>query len=144
VWGRARWLALVGVLVAAGLAPAQLVDGGPLSGGIGERTWVATGSGDYRLGVGEAVLDLRELPLTPGTEIRARLGMGGLVVLVPARLTVQVDGRVAIGEITLPDGDNANSNGTDVERSELVGPPDTVEVVLDASVGTGSLEVRRG
>ncbi len=51
VWGRARWLALVGVLLALALVPAQL-DGGALRGGIGERTWVATGSSSHRLGIG--------------------------------------------------------------------------------------------
>ncbi|MCW2666188.1 MAG: PspC domain protein, partial [Frankiales bacterium] len=140
-----RWLAAVGLLVAAGLAPAQLVDGGPLSGGVGERTWVATGSGDYRLGVGAAVLDLRQLPLASGTEIDVELGIGELVVRVPEGMTVQVDARVAAGEVRLPlEDDRQSVAGLHVGRAELVGPKGAVEVTLSAQVGVGSLQVRRG
>lgn len=144
VWGRARWLFLVGLLMTAGLVPAQLVDGGPLRGGVGERTWVATGSGDYRLGVGEALLDLRGLPEAPGTVVSAEVGLGELVVLVPDDLTVRVRAHATAGEVSLPVGDDRNSNGTDVDRSELLGPPGPVDLVLDVRVGVGNLEVRHG
>ena len=77
--GRARWLIAVGLALALVLLPYAALDG-RLTGGAGERTWVPTATATdqpaYRLGAGEAVLDLRELeppfdaPITEASSVR--------------------------------------------------------------------------
>lgn len=145
VFGRAHAGLLIGFLVAT-VATVLIGSGLHLHGGVGDRVY-RPGPGEpvassYQLGVGQLRLDLRNatLPRTP-TRISADLGVGRLLVIVPddVRLTVNADNRV--GNVEL---DTKFSEGTDVKRSITVGPLNGRPVVLDADVGIGSLEVRRG
>ncbi len=148
VLGRARWLIAVGIvlsLVLAGTAGAQ-ASGVSLDGGVGERLWVvgvADREPSYTLGVGEATLDLTRLPADgPHVVVRARVSLGHLVVLVPAGLPVRVRGTVQLGDITEFGLDLAE--GSSVERTRSYGPPGDPRVEVEAVVGTGQIEVRRG
>ena len=140
--GRARWLALVGLGLVLALIPAAATDG-RLAGGAGERTWVPTaGSAPaaYRLGAGEATLDLRRLDPGDLDRLDARVGMGSLVVLVPDDLRVRATADVGLGEIItldrdLPDGQDREVLG--------LGPPSGPLLELDLEVGLGEIEVRR-
>ncbi|HEU0103628.1 MAG TPA: PspC domain-containing protein [Mycobacteriales bacterium] len=144
LWGRARWL----VLPAAGLALALAVTASarvPVALSAGERTWVAgASSGDYRLGVGEAVLDLRRLtPTAPeATDVRAELGAGQLRLELPAGLHVELSTKVAAGQVLLPGGAQP-VNGTDLRVVRSYGPADAPVVRVTVNLGAGELEVRR-
>jgi phage shock protein PspC (stress-responsive transcriptional regulator)/type II secretory pathway pseudopilin PulG len=144
--GRARWLALVGIALAIALAGTAAANGAAV-GGAGTRVWLADSTQaqqDYRLGLGEATLDLTGVPATGRPiSVDARIGVGHLVVIVPQGVPVRVHARVALGEVAGP-GFDQNANGQDVERTASFGPPGDPQVVVDASVGTGQVEVRNG
>ncbi len=100
-YGRARWLLLPGVLLVLALGATTAVQG-PYGWEVGERTWVpADGTGDarYRLGAGEATLDLRGLQPGELDRVRAQVGAGHLVVLVPDGLPVRLSTDVQAGEV---------------------------------------------
>ena len=146
LFGRAYAAVVIGFLVAT-VATVLIGSGLHLHGGVGDRVY-RPGPGEpvassYQLGVGQLRLDLRDatLPRTTPTRISADVGVGRLLVIVPddVRLTVNADNRV--GNVEL---DTKYSEGTDVQRSITVGPLTGRPVVLDADVGIGSLEVRRG
>ena len=145
-WGRARGLiALALVLGLAVSATASFDD--RFGTATGERTWRVTGSAAQELGAERAVLDLRPLAGrdTSSVTVEASLGAGELVVLVPEDLRVAVDGSVGLGEYTLTD-DGATqeaAEGAGLDRAVLLGPPGTPAVRVEATVGLGSLEVRR-
>lgn len=155
-WGRARWLALVGLVLAGLLVPAALLEGSPgsLRGGIGERTWVpadaAARDRSYELGAGEAVLDLRQLePGGARRVIDAEVGVGVLIVLVPDDLVALVSAEVGLGEIVVRELDGSRSDlagedGTELFEEFVVGSPARdADVELDLEVGAGEIEVRR-
>lgn len=124
-----------------------------VSGEIGERTWspasatAGVNPQTYRLGIGSGVLDLGSLPteglstVVPTPQIPVYVGLGELVVRVPAGLTVQVVGQVGLGEIVLPGETEGNGrDGSDISQSTVVGEGPT-EVIVDAGVGLGSLTI---
>ena len=146
VWGRARWLIVPGVVVALALgAIAAAADHG-FGDGVGERSWRAVDGGDYRLGAGEGVLDLRGLRGADAAEVEASIGIGHLVVLVPSGMSVAVDAELGLGELTADDVEGpALERDGDPGRSEqfVVGSSDDVTVELDLELGLGKIEVRR-
>jgi phage shock protein PspC (stress-responsive transcriptional regulator) len=147
--GRARWLVAVGLLLCLGLGTAAAADatGGTLRGGVGNRTWVADETLDhqgYRLGIGEATLDLTALP-ADGRHIvvSAHVGLGHLIVLVPDGVPVRLHAKVRIGDIT--EYGKSLVDGTDnVERTRTYGPSGDPQVEVEATLGTGQVEVRHG
>jgi hypothetical protein len=120
----------------------------PLSGSV-------TGAGDvqqrptsveaaeegFALAVGSLTVDLRDLPLREGEiTVEAGVGIGELIVLVPADVTVEVRARSGMGEVRVDDRSQGGV-GTEVrERLEGDGP---ATILLDVSVGMGKVEVRR-
>lgn len=148
-YGRARWLAVVGLLLCLALAATAAADAttGPLRGGIGERSWApspGTTTQAFRLGVGEATLDLTDLPEDgPHVTIDAHIGVGHLIVLVDDDVAVRMAAEIQVGE--LREFGETLGEGTDrVERTRSYGPAGDPRVELDASVGAGQVEVRRG
>jgi phage shock protein PspC (stress-responsive transcriptional regulator) len=117
-----------------------------LGGRVGDATWtpaLVTSDANYRLGAGDAVLNLGALPKEGLSEAKlpAYVGIGDLKVVVPEGLTVKVVGHVGLGEILLPSDLGSNGQGgTDVARSVVIGDGPT-EVVVDAGVGVGQLTV---
>lgn len=149
VWGRARWLMVPGVVVALALGATAAAGEAGFGDGVGERSWRATDGGSYSLGAGEGVVDLRGLRgLDAGqvAEVEASIGVGHLVVLVPAGMSVSVDAELGVGEITADDVEGpALERDGDAGRSEqfVVGSSDDVTVELDLELGLGEIEVRR-
>lgn len=132
--GRARWLLAVGLVLGLLLVPASAADGG-----AGDRTWVPTaadGTTTFRLGAGEAVLDLRQLEPGSVDEIAARVGLGSLTVLVPDDLRVRATTDVGLGEVR-QDGERDRTD------TIVLGPVAGDELRLDLEVGVGEIEVRR-
>lgn len=140
-WGRAKPLIAIGVLFTIVAAGASLVDV-PLKGGVGDRMWepVAAVRPAYRLGIGDATLDLTRTSADTVDTV-ASVGIGHLRVLVPHDATVQVDAHAGLGEVRVLGRD---ADGSDVDQfvrsggSEL-GP----HVTLDVRVGVGQVEVIR-
>ena len=148
--GRARWLALVGAGLLLLLVPTVALDG-QLAKGVGERTWVpgAAQQGTvYELGVGEASLDLRSAPPGSLTSLSASVGIGRLVVLVPEDLRVRLRPEVGVGALLSTGLSGRSTQEADPFEDRtfadvVLGPTTGPELVLDAEVGLGELEVRR-
>jgi hypothetical protein len=146
---RAGFVAFLAVALAIATWSSSVVPAGiRVNGRVGEATWAptsVTSGANYRLGVGNGVLDLRGLPIESLSEARlsANVGIGEMKVLVPDGLTVKVMGHVGLGEILTPAEAQAGGDGqggTDVSRSIVVGDGPT-EVLVDAGVGVGQLSV---
>lgn len=141
-FGRAPGLVVLAVLL--GLALAGTAGVRPaIDAGIGDRTWRPAGAAVYRLGVGEATLDLRNLQVVEsGTiAIHARVDVGHLLVIVPDRLRVALHAAAQLGDVQVLGSD---TNGRRVDRQVALGPEGRPQVRLDLSVRTGAVEVRRG
>ena len=148
--GRARWLALVAIPLAIALAVTAATDdpSDTLRGGIGERTWTVSPTAtapDYKLGIGEAILVLTELS-TPGqhVSVNAHVGVGHLVILVPDDVPIRVHAEARFGEIEEFGNTYDDDGDGHVERTFNYGPAGDPQVVVDASVTAGQVEVRRG
>jgi phage shock protein PspC (stress-responsive transcriptional regulator) len=138
-FGRSSGLVLLAGLLAVALA--GTVGARPaIDAGVGDRTWTPTGSASYRLGVGDATLDLRQMPLREAETFRvdARVDVGHLLVLVPEAARLDIDARAQLGDVVLF---GAEDNGRRASRSFT--DPGRPQIALDASVRTGQVEVRR-
>jgi len=144
-WGRSRGLLALGLVVLAALTGLALVDA-VRSGGIGGRV-ERPASLDlvrerYDLLAGLSVVDLSrvEFDRTP-TAVTASVGVGRLVVIVPADVNLDIDGHVRAGDLLVP-GEYAA--GLDVLLSaQGEGEPEGGRLALDLRAGTGSVVVRR-
>ena len=137
--GPAPWLIPVGLLLSIALGAAVVLDV-PISGGTGSRVYRVATLADlrspYRLGAGEAILDLGSLDLSGTTaEVDASLALGHLVVVVPPGAELDFDGRVNAGTLVLFDRE---WGGTSVKQDIVVpGREGGGRLVLDAQLGVG-------
>ena len=139
--GRHGGLIAIGVILTVVLALASVLDV-PFRGGVGERSYGPTSATElreeYRLAVGQMTVDLSGAGTAlEGRTIEASVAIGQLVVLVPADVSVRVEGRAGAGEVLLF---GRGHSGVSVE--EVAGGPDP-RFDLEASVGMGRVEVRR-
>jgi len=148
--GRARGLVIWGVVLTALASAAAFVPDVPVNGGVGDRTWrpatVADLKPEYRLGIGDAELDLSRLDLTDAgrQRVEVRQGVGDLTIVVPDDVVVRIDADVQGGDLRLPDREHID--GTDLSDRVVVpegSSPGSAVLVVDAELGLGSLEVRR-
>jgi hypothetical protein len=138
------FFAAIGLLVLAFAVLCAVVAGmfAHLSDGAGNRNFApATPSSldsQYKLGVGNLTLDLSGLTLgTEGRTVRLKTGIGHIHVIVPPNTTVRVIGNVDWGDSSVFGRDE---NGHDVRTN--VGPGNA-QLVIDADVGLGQIEVER-
>ena len=113
-----------------------------LGDGIGSRTYAPTSAAglqrDYRVGTGHLTLDLSGLDVARGTTtVAAHVGIGQLEVTVPRDARVRVLGHVSWGDAKILGNDQ---NGHDVDTVLGSAAP---QLVVDAHVGAGEIEVRR-
>ena len=148
-WGRARSLVLWGVLlsllvVAVGASPVQL------RANYQHVEWTPTSAGalrpSYRLSTGAATLDLSSVAPAAGQTVttEARLGAGGLKVLLPPGPEVRLHVKVGAGAMELPDG--TDSGGISSSHTLVLNPAGAAAhgtIDLDVSVGAGEAEVTR-
>ncbi|MDX6487120.1 MAG: hypothetical protein QOF43_2273, partial [Gaiellaceae bacterium] len=118
----------------------------PLFTGIGDRVVhpasLTALDRTYQLGIGDFNVDLTNVPLPVGeTRVKATLGIGDLTVHVPYGIKVVVDGRASAGQVHVF---GRIAEGRSVHDSASVGGGSPRVLVLDARVGLGRLEVRRG
>ena len=155
-WGRLGG----GTVFAAVLVTALLVGSAALPKSIGtqwaHRTWAPAAVADvrpaYKLGSGEAVLDLSAL--RPGgkdhvVSTRAEVGAGQLKVTVPENVTLRLKIQVGLGNVQLP-GDKRTKDvdvQPGVERDVTIQPADGLKsagtLKLDLQVGVGQVTVTR-
>jgi len=148
VYGRARGLVVLAIVLSIATAISGAADD-KFSTGIGERTWspgtVTAAEREFRLGVGDAELDLTELPPGSDATIDVRLGVGNLRVQLPPEARAVIDSEIGAGNLRLPD--RRDQDGTDLSVTTTIGPVDTTGPVttlrIDARVGFGQLEVTR-
>lgn len=143
-------LVAVGIVLTALLTLGTAVDL-PLAGGAGARVErpasLADLKDEYRLGLGELTVDLTRLSLpvegAKPVRVKARVGMGRLVVLLPEHVLVSVRGHAGIGDVEIF---GRRRSGFDVQYPYDPKVPlgTTIPFVLDVSVGVGSVEVRYG
>ncbi|RPI20639.1 MAG: PspC domain-containing protein [Actinobacteria bacterium] len=139
VAGRARWLAVIGVL----LVPFVLVmDVLPTtwSSQVGERSYAPTslvaGGDGYHLGAGTLRLDLTGLPAS--TEpIVAEVGAGELRILLPEGRGALIDAEVGSGELRVEG--SVDRGGMALEETVTVQGPDPI--TIDAATGFGLLSI---
>ena len=146
---RVGGLVVLGLLLLAafGVAAATPVS---ISSGAGEKTERPLSADElqpsYELGVGSLDLDLRAVELPAGTtSVDASVGAGELVITVPEGVAVEVDAHAGVGEIDIV-GESDDGIDVDVHRTLILAgsTPDAPLLQLEADVGFGSIEVRRG
>src|SRR5215218_2574304 len=144
--GGARWLivpALVLVLPLAIVAAADI----RMDGGIGERQYrpasVEELRPDYELGMGQLVLDMRDVDLPAGTtKVHLQLGIGHTVVRVPEDACLSSDVQLGAGHAQVLD---RSSDGLDVDFEQASATTtDRPRLEIDSDLGIGALEVVRG
>lgn len=142
--GRSRGLIVLGLLLALVTAASAAADDG-FGEGVGDRTWrpatVAGAEREHRLGVGDAVLDLTRLPAGRDADVKVRVGVGQLTVIVPDDARVEVTTHVGAGNLQVLD--RPVQDGTDLGDSVTVGDTGGGTLTIDAEIGLGALEVRR-
>src|SRR5215207_6186449 len=118
-----------------------------VDGGVGDRHYrPATAQElrpEYQLGMGELVVDLRDVDLPAATtRMRVEVGIGHTVVRVPEDACVSSAVKVGAGQATVLD---RGSGGLDVDFAQAAAPTgDSPRLQLDGQVGIGAFEVVRG
>jgi phage shock protein PspC (stress-responsive transcriptional regulator) len=130
---------LLVVLVAGFLATFDV----HLGDGIDERTFAPASvddlRGEYELGIGELVFDLRSVEFPLGeTTLDVRVDAGRIHVLLSDDVAVRAAAEAKLGEIDL-----LGRHGEGWEADEHVDETGTRVLVLDASIGIGEIEVER-
>jgi phage shock protein PspC (stress-responsive transcriptional regulator) len=128
--------------IPAGAIAAADID---IDGSIGERTYTPTVPADipadgYKLGTGQLIVDLRELPWKPGQTITAsaHLGIGQMVVSAPPNVCVQGHATGKAGELVVA---GQVSHGIDPDVSLGSATSKAPRLQLDADVQLGQLVV---
>ena len=105
---------------------------------------------EYELGTGVGTLDLSRLDLAKGQTVatQADVGLGRLLVIVPADVTVKLSMDVGVGDIQLPGDDEKDVDVAPGKHKVLTLAPTgggkaTGTLDLDLRVGLGQAEVRR-
>ena len=134
-------LALVLGIPAGAVAAADI----KFDNSVGQRTYTPTVAADlpadgYRLGTGQLVVDLRQLPWAPGQTIAvsAHLGIGQMIVSVPSNVCVVANTTAKAGELVVA-GDV--SNGVDPEVDQGTPTSKAPRLDLDADIQLGQLIV---
>ncbi|HSF86529.1 MAG TPA: PspC domain-containing protein [Acidimicrobiia bacterium] len=144
VFGRARGLIALGLL----LMPVLFVTAAvrvPFSGEWGDQRFAPVTAAqvqpEYELSGGAMELDLRRLEGVAVTiPIRADLGIGEMVVWLPANTDIELTGDVGIGALEIL-GVEHGGFGVD-EQLTITNGDGVVDLVVDLEVGIGALQVR--
>jgi len=141
--GGSKALIVPAVLLTGALVLTAVLDL-PMSGPVGERTWVPESVDDlqhYEMSIGEGTLDLTELSVPDGeeVEVRASLGVGHLLVIVPDDVALAVYAEASMGEVAVF-GRSDSGWGPSTSRSFDRDRFDEV-LALELEVGIGQVEV---
>jgi phage shock protein PspC (stress-responsive transcriptional regulator) len=130
-------LALVLGIPAGAIAAADI----KIDSSIGERTYTPTAVADipadgYKLGTGQLVVDLRELPWAPGKTIAAsaHLGLGQMIVSVPSSVCVVGHATGKAGELIVA-GDVSHGVDPDVDQGTPTSNAPRLDLGADIQFG---------
>ncbi|MDO8122336.1 PspC domain-containing protein [Isoptericola sp. b490] len=143
-------LAIVGLLVAVPLAGTARWDGdlhwvGDVQVGqvTHTPTTVSAAEGGFRLGAGQATVDLTQVPLSSTTtvDVPIRMGAGNLVVILPAHAAVTAHVEMGAGNVTWVDGSSRSGAGGNTHELETsaAAAGRHVELALDVRTGLGDV-----
>jgi phage shock protein PspC (stress-responsive transcriptional regulator) len=140
-FGTAVGVALVLVLVAAAIFAA--VFHVHLGNGIGDQTYDVRALNElhpeYKLGVGDLRVDLRDVRLPVGvTHLRTRVDVGRVEVVVPRDAALRVHSEADFGTVAVL---GQSADGRKVDRSVEEAGKRVLD--LDAHVGAGSVHIER-
>src|SRR5215204_5240936 len=134
-------LALVLGIPAGAIAAADI----EFDNSVGERTYTPTVVADipadgYKLGTGQLVVDLRQLPWKAGQTVTAsaHLGMGQMIVSVPSRVCVVGQATGKAGELIVA-GDVSHGIDPDVDQGSPTSKAPRLD--LDADIQLGQMLV---
>jgi hypothetical protein len=140
----APWLlaaALILALPAGAIAAADI----RFDGGIGEREYRPAAVTDlpadgYDLGVGQMVVDLRDLAWIEGqtVSLSSELGIGQMIVSVPPDVCVNAEAKGKAGELVVR---GQKSDGVDLEIDQSPPTSKAPRLDLDAEIQLGQLVV---
>jgi phage shock protein PspC (stress-responsive transcriptional regulator) len=142
--GGARWLIVPAVAVAVPLGMVTAADVS-FGDGVGEREYRPTTvasipAAGYELGIGQLVVDLRDLDWQPGMvlELDTDLGIGQAVVGVPSDVCVTHDVLTRAGTMRVA---GTEQDGVDVRSVGNVGAEATPRLELTGEVDLGEMVV---
>jgi len=139
---------IVSLLVVAGLAlgiPAGAVAAADIhiDGSVGKRTYTPTTQADipadgYRLGTGQLIVDLRNLPWAKGQRIpvSAHLGIGQMIVSVPSNVCIDAHADGKVGELI---AGGQVTHGVDPEIDQGSPTTQAPTLALDADIQFGQM-----
>ena len=142
-------VALLAVIV-GGAFTAVALSGVPIHGGVGDRelrpSVASQVQHDYRLAIGNMVLDLRNVQFPAGsTSVNASVGIGHLLVEVPPGVDVNVNAHSGIGNVTYEDGQgNTDAASFGNGSNSNAGNPSVAHLNLTATTGVGQVQLARG
>jgi phage shock protein PspC (stress-responsive transcriptional regulator) len=152
VWGRARWLIVLGVLLIPFVLAASLIDV-PIAGGVGQRFYQPATTSQlqpaYRLAVGQVNLDLRNVVFdSSGATVTASVAVGRLIVTVPSDAFVILHAAVGAGTIRVQnpiDGTTDRAqDGVQARLDQTFGSPSAPnQLVLNLREGFGEIDLFR-
>lgn len=91
-------------------------------------------------GVGDIKIDLSTATISEGHHlVNVKAGMGEIVIRVPDNVSVEVEAKGGVGEITVL-GDTRNGLGLHISRQQIV-PESKVSLRIDANLGVGSMRI---
>jgi phage shock protein PspC (stress-responsive transcriptional regulator) len=145
-YARSRGALVLGVVLTALLLAGSAIQGNAGSS-IGQRHWTPTATtaipATYRLGAGDATLDLTQLGSAAlGRTIKVSMGIGQLTVIVPNGLPVSVYAHVPVGDFRI----FGNQYDNDPVRQTVYTPGWTAAtgIRIEAQLRIGNVEVRHG
>lgn len=107
---------------------------------IGQEPWQVNGDLKIEHGVGDLKVDLTTAVISPGShEITVKQGMGSAIIIVPTDVSVEVEGRVKMGELILF-GEQREGAGAHLKAGWSL-PESPVQLRIKAKMGTGNLRV---
>src|SRR4051812_18366731 len=143
--GGPRWLILPVIVLVLPLAVVSAADI-DLTGGVGHKEYRPASLADlrpeYRIGLGQVDLDLRDVTLPAGrTQVNVRVGIGEARVRVPRGACVATDAQIGVGAADLPE---RADEGADIEIDQSSRPSaGKAQLLVKADVGVGHLQIDR-
>jgi hypothetical protein len=159
-FGKTTGLVPLGLVLAIPLITLSAA-GVPLHGTISDETWMPASAAatqpEYKLAIGDGTLDLSNVAPGAGKtlEVSAQVGIGDLVVQVPADVNVTIHAHAGIGTVgeegsnppaVVGDYGTERSNGLGVTKNYTIPATGKAKgtLVLDIKVGIGDVNVEAG
>ena len=144
--GRSRGLVAIGILLLLAFGTARVLEP-VIEDGVGERLFtpasVSETAAEYKLGIGELVVDLRELEIPDGEEVKVKvtLGIGEARVLVPPLVDLEINADEGVGHLDIL---SEEREGIDNEIQVIRDFPGDGKLIIELDIGIGEGKVRRG